>query len=419
MEIKKGYKSTELGMLPDDWNVKTISAFSKPVRGGSPRPAGDPKYFNGNYIPWLTVAALTNIPLSEIFVTETVGFLTEEGSKHSRILDKNTIIIANSGATLGVAKILGVKCCANDGIAALIDFDSNTCKSFVVHFINSKITYLREVVATGNGQPNLNTELIGNIKIPHPPLPEQQAISEVLSNTDNLIQALEKQIDKKRSIKQGVMQELLTPKAGWVEQSIFQLAENKKELFDDGDWIESEHITDKGIRLIQTGNIGIGTFIEKENRKYIYKESFEKLGCKELIVGDLLICRLAEPAGRACIFPNIGEEKVITSVDVTIFRPKTEIANRQFLNQIFASSIWFNSISDLCGGTTHKRISRGALGRIKILLPDVEEQSRIATILFNMDKEINELEIKLGKFRKLKLGLMQNLLTGKIRLIES
>ena len=69
----------------------------------------------------------------------------------------------------------------------------------------------------------------------------------------------------------------------------------------DGDWIESEHITTEGIRLIQTGNIGVGCFVEKDARKFIYEASFNSLRCKQLTVGDLLICRLADPAGRACV----------------------------------------------------------------------------------------------------------------------
>src|SRR5437879_1985312 len=103
MDLKRGYKQTEVGMLPDEWEVKHVRDLGAIVRGGSPRPAGDPRFFNGSFIPWLTVAALTNIPDSQIRVSETVGFLTQEGAKRSRTLTKGTLIIANSGATLGVA----------------------------------------------------------------------------------------------------------------------------------------------------------------------------------------------------------------------------------------------------------------------------------------------------------------------------
>jgi type I restriction enzyme S subunit len=254
---------------------------------------------------------------------------------------------------------------------------------------------------------------------------EQAAIATILSSIDDLISSLGKLIAKKRDIQQAAMQQLLIGQrrlpgfsGEWVTKSLMDIAESKKALFDDGDWVEAEHITDQGVRLIQTGNIGVGCFVEKTNRKYIYEESFESLKCKELKVGDILICRLAEPAGRACIFPDIGENKVITSVDVTIFRPRPEVANRNFLVQIFSTGGWFKSVLDQVGGTTHKRISRGALGRIKISLPHIDEQTAIATILSDMDSELAALEARRDKARLLKQGMMQELLTGRIRLIN-
>jgi len=80
VEVRRGYKQTEVGLIPDDWGVKSLGQLGNPVRGASPRPAGDSRYFNGSFIPWLTVAALTNIPASQINVTETSGYLTYEGS---------------------------------------------------------------------------------------------------------------------------------------------------------------------------------------------------------------------------------------------------------------------------------------------------------------------------------------------------
>ncbi|RZK13423.1 MAG: restriction endonuclease subunit S, partial [Flavobacterium sp.] len=108
---------------------------------------------------------------------------------------------------------------------------------------------------------------------------------------------------------------------------------------------------------------------------------------------------------------------VITSVDVTIFRPRTDVVDRRFLNQVFSTNSWFLTVNEMCGGTTHKRISRGALGRIKILLPDIKEQNKIADILSDMDEDIVELNCKLDKVRNIKQAMSQNLLTGKIRLV--
>lgn len=409
-------KQTEIGLIPEDWEVKKIKEISVPVRGGSPRPAGSPLYFNGDFIPWLTVASLTNISSSKIFVESTETMLTELGSNYSRKLSKGTLIISNSGATLGVAKILGIDCCANDGIAALLNLNADN--KFLTYYINSLTDYLRNSVATGNGQPNLNTDLIGNLQIPLPPLAEQEAIANALSDADAWIEKLEQLIAKKRLIKQGGMQTLLTPKDGWEERSIFEIADCKRDLFNDGDWIESEHIKDEGIRLVQTGNIGVGKFLDKSNKKYISEKSFSELKCKELSEGDLLICRLAEPAGRVCLFPKTEDYKSVTSVDVTIFRPNESKYDRRFLLYSLSTENWFKDVIEQVGGTTHKRISRGNLGTLKIRLPkSLSEQERIATILSDMDTEIEALEQQLGKARHIKQGMMQELLTGRVRLV--
>lgn len=220
------------------------------------------------------------------------------------------------------------------------------------------------------------------------------------------------------------MQQLLTGKtrlpgftSDWSKLQLFELCGARKEFFDDGDWIESEHITDSGIRLVQTGNIGVGRFLDREKRKYIFEESFQKLRCKEILPGDLLICRLADPAGRSCIMPDIGETKMVTSVDVTISRPPIEIADRTFLSYLMSMPTWLTAVSDRSGGTTHKRISRGNLGKMALAVPTVKEQTAIAEMLVAMDDEIAALEARRDKAIAVKQGMMQELLTGRVRLL--
>ena len=253
---------------------------------------------------------------------------------------------------------------------------------------------------------------------------EQRAIATALSDIDALLAALDRLIAKKHDLKQAAMQQLLTGQTRlpgfqgeWDVKTLFELADRKKEFFDDGDWIESEHITNEGIRLIQTGNIGVGGFVEKDDKKYINEESFKSLLCKQLKQGDLLVCRLADPAGRACVLSDIGEERIVTSVDVTIFRPPSGLADRLFLSQVFSTSDWFRTVSDRSGGTTHKRISRGALGRLSINIPPLAEQTAIAEVLTEMDGELAMLEQRREKTRALKQAMMHSLLTGRIRLV--
>ncbi|RDE52207.1 MAG: restriction endonuclease subunit S [Candidatus Accumulibacter meliphilus] len=279
-------------------------------------------------------------------------------------------------------------------------------------------------VQYGTAQKQFNISDAVDFLYPVPLLPEQRAIAAALSDVDALLGGLERLIAKKRDLKQTAMQQLLTGQTRlpgfsgeWDVKTLFDLAERKKELFDDGDWIESEHIATEGVRLIQTGNIGVGCFVEKEVRKFIYEESFTSLRCKQLKTGDLLVCRLADPAGRACVLPDIGEERIVTSVDVTIFRPPIGMADRVYLANVFSTPEWFRAVSDRSGGTTHKRISRGALGRVSLKLPPLPEQTAIAAVLSDMDAELSALEARRDKTRALKQAMMQELLTGRTRLV--
>jgi len=202
----------------------------------------------------------------------------------------------------------------------------------------------------------------------------------------------------------------------WRLLSVASLVDDKKDLFDDGDWIEAEYLTDSGIRLIQTGNVGEGIFVDKEKKKYISEQSFTKLKCKELNVGDILICRLADPAGRACILPDIGEEKMITSVDVSIYRPKLDYVDRTFIVASMSTANWFNEIRERCGGSTRTRIARSELGKLKIPLPPLPEQKAIAQVLSTADAAIHTTEKLIAQKELRKKWLMQQLLTGKKRL---
>jgi restriction endonuclease S subunit len=142
-----------------------------------------------------------------------------------------------------------------------------------------------------SGVPGVNRNDLHELDVRVPvSLGEQRAIAEALSDADALIESLEALIAKKRQIKQGAMQELLTGKrrlpgfsGEWETTTLFELAGSDKARFDDGDWIEARFLESEGVRLIQTGNIGVGKFLETSNRKYISEASFSALRCKDIL----------------------------------------------------------------------------------------------------------------------------------------
>ena len=161
-----------LGEVPAHWAVKKFGYISMVVRGGSPRPAGDPALFNGDYSPWVTVAEITKD--DEVYLGETETFLTKKGSDQCRVFSKGTLLISNSGATLGVPKILDINANANDGV---VGFERLTLNHEFAYFYLSTLTEdLRERVKQGSGQPNLNTDIVKTITVPVPPDNEVEKI---------------------------------------------------------------------------------------------------------------------------------------------------------------------------------------------------------------------------------------------------
>lgn len=198
--------------------------------------------------------------------------------------------------------------------------------------------------------------------------------------------------------------QLVYPK-DWIKLALDETAN----YFVDGDWIEAEFIGKEGTRIIQTGNIGIGSYLDKkENAKYIDVISFKKLNCKKVFPGDLLICRLADPIGRCCLVPDF-QDYYVTAVDVAIYRPKKN-TNKVFMMYLLNSKEKLKEMADKAGGSTRQRISRLNLGKISLTIPkDVKEQEKIAEILSITDDAIAKTEQLITKYKSIKQGLMQDL----------
>lgn len=160
--------------------------------------------------------------------------------------------------------------------------------------------------------------------------------------------------------------------------------------FIDGDWIESKDQSESGIRLIQTGNVGNGVFKDKEEKsRFISEETFNRLHCSQIFEGDILVSRLPDPIGRACIVPQIN--KAITAVDCTIIRLKPFIMSEFFIAYT-QTTTYQNQIKKAATGTTRRRISRANLAKIIIPLPTMEQQMEFAAIVRQADKSKFELK---------------------------
>lgn len=165
----------------------------------------------------------------------------------------------------------------------------------------------------------------------------------------------------------------------------FSNALQSAEVFVDGDWVESkDQDPDGDVRLIQLADIGDGYYIDKSSR-FLTSSKARDLRCTFLEDGDVLVARMPDPLGRACIFPG-DSKRSVTVVDVCIIRPKANSLDRRWLMHCLNAPNCRNQIADFATGSTRTRISRGNLSNIKIPLPPLSDQRRIAAVLDKVEE---------------------------------
>lgn len=235
-------------------------------------------------------------------------------------------------------------------------------------------------------------KLLKEKEIGYPNLSEQERIVSLLDTQFAKIDALKAnaayQLQAAKDLFQAALKQLLTPKEGWDEKTLGSICISIK----DGDWIEKKDQSPTGIRLLQTGNIGVGIYKDKsDSPHYISLDTFNRLHCEEVFAGDILLSRLPEPVGRACLVPKM-EGRFITAVDCSIIKVHTEKVTPEYLIYYTQTNAYFKSISSLCTGTTRQRISRKKLEEVSISFPSLPEQERIAARLDEISEKVRALQ---------------------------
>lgn len=201
-------------------------------------------------------------------------------------------------------------------------------------------------------------------------------------------------------------------KPGWELKTLSEVCR----VFTDGNWIETKDQSAEGIRLVQTGNVGLGIFKDRRDKaRFISETTFSDLKCFEVFPGDCLISRLPDPVGRACEIPET-KDRMITAVDCSIVRTDPQKMDRNYFIYLSQSRAYLNEVDSLCSGTTRRRISRKNLGKITIPLPPLEEQKRIVSILDEafegLDRARENAEANLKSARELFERTFNTLLTS-------
>lgn len=398
---------TVAGVLPDEWKGSLIKHVCKVVRGSSPRPAGSPLYFDGNFLPWATVADLTNS--EDMYLTLTKSMLTEAGAERTRITGPGTLMLTNSGATLGVPKISAIRCGANDGIAMLLNLDG-IATEFAYYYLSSKTQYFRDVIAPGVGQPNLNTELIGDFPIPVPPLPETKKIAKILSTLDKVISTTEQLLANSQQQKKALMQQLLTGKKRVLDKNGVRFSGEWRwlkasELFKT---ISRKNNSETEELLAVTQDQGVLPRSMLERRVVMPDGSTQ--GYKLVVPGNFIISLRSFQGGL-----EYSSYRGLVSPAYTVLEP-IRLIDDEFYKQYYKSYDFIGHLAvAVIGIRDGKQISYEDFSFLKLPYPSLEEQQKIAAVLSTADQEISALQQKLDVLKQEKKALMQQLLTGKRR----
>lgn len=418
-------KQTEIGLIPDDWEVKSLGDSVDILRGGSPRPIENYLTTNADGINWIKIG---DVKPNDKYIRKTEEKIIPEGKSRSREVKKGDFILSNS-MSFGRPYILAIDGCIHDGWLTIQKYAETFDKEFLYYLLGSDEVFNQYVqMAAGSSVQNLNKDKVADLQLKIPPLPEQQRIAKALSDVDALISTTEKLIQKKKNIKQGAMQNLLTgkkrlPGFGDKQTDLFvpngthtkevkdvspeqiRLSAKMKqtelgEIPEDwevkslGEMLKIGH--GKDYKNLKSGNVpvyGTGGYMTSVN-DFLYEGETVCIGRKGTIDK-----------------PQYHSGKIWT-VDTLFYTYDFKSLNPKYLFYKFCLIDWL-SMNEASGvpSLTAKNIED-----IQITIPTEEEQTAIANVLSSMDKEIETLNTKLEKYRNLKAAMMQQLLTGKIRL---
>ena len=396
--IPTGYKPSPLGLIPEDWEVKRLGEVGEVFSGGTPNTEIQ-EYWNG-YIDWCTPTDITSLN-GAIYIERTALKITDLGLKCSSavLLPPNSIIVCTR-ATIGNAAISLHQITTNQGFKNVVPSKSIDTLFLYYTIVNNKIRLIR----LGNGSTFLEVSKsdFENLTIPVPPLSEQQRIVSILSLWDTAIEKQIALIEKFTLRKRGLMQQLLTGKkrlkdfsGEWKEVRLGDVA-----LITMGQSPDSKYYNEIGfgLPLIQ-GNADIQ---DRKSIQRIWTSSITKT-CES---GDIIMSVRA-PVGE------IERETQKSCIGRGVCAIRNTGIKKEYLYQLllFEEDSWKN----IEQGGTFTAINSNEIKKKTLVLPTTDEQTAIASVLVNADKEIELANEKLARMQAEKRGLMQVLLTGKKR----
>jgi type I restriction enzyme S subunit len=420
MQLTEGYKQTEVGVIPKDWKLTTIGSLADTKSGTTPPRALAERYYREGETPWVKTLDLNNSDITFTQEQVTDAALNETSLRCYPI---GSVLVAMYGGYMQIGRtgILRVSAAVNQAITAVIPNVKKLDSEFLLFLLNYRVEYWKSVASSSRKDPNITGNDVRNFPIPLPPTKaEQEAIAGTLSDADAWIESLKQLIAKKRHIKEGSMQALLTGKqrlpgfsGKWKVKRLGEmgatyggLTGKTKADFGEGD---ARYIT--FMNVVSNVVIDCTTF----ERVSVLTTEFQNRARK----GDLFFNGSSETPEEVALcsvlLEDVGDVYLNSFCFGYRFRESAE-ANGPFFAYFLRGPQGRELVKSLAQGSTRYNISKTALLNSSAVLPDLPEQTAIADLLSDMDTELDALKAKLRKARQIKQGMMQELLTGRTRL---
>ncbi|MBT6176842.1 MAG: hypothetical protein HOI23_06305 [Deltaproteobacteria bacterium] len=398
MEVKSGYKQTEVGVIPEDWEMKAIGQIA-PLQRGIDLPTSQVK----------------EGPYPVVYSNGVMNF-------HNTAIARGPGVVTGRSGTLGKVHYVETDFWPHNTSLWVTRFNDNHPR--FIFYLYSSIGFIR--FASGSGVPTLNRNDAHAFRTALPPTKaEQEAIAEALSDADAFIESLEQLINKKRQVKQGAMQELLAGKKrlpGFSGEWQDLFVEDVVDRFFCGPSPTCEErniIGDSEWAVLKTTAITWDNGWDWTKHKILPKVFWNQPHL-EVKAGDVIVTK-AGPRHRVgvAVWVNYALKRIIVSGKMIGLRPYLESIVPLMLAAAIASKEAQTFLDQRTTGMAESQVNfeNTVLLRTPIRIPHIDEQNAIADILFDMDAEIATLEAKLTKIRQIKQGMMQELITGRIRLI--
>lgn len=404
--------------IPDDWNVLTLGDYAQIFRGGSPRPIQAFLTTSDQGINWIKIG---DVGAGDKFIESTEEKIIPEGVSRSRMVYRGDLILSNS-MSYGRPYIMNIEGCIHDGWLVIQKYDKVFYRDYLYYALSSDLTMQQYVaMAAGSSVQNLNKEKVSKVVLPCPKISEQKKIAEALSSMDALIADLQKLIRKKKDIRQGTMQMLVTGKqrldgfeGNWVKINLAKNSRLKARIGWQG--LTTAEYLDEGYSYLITGTDFQDGRINWNGCHYVDYYRYEQDPNIQVSNGDLLLTKDGT-IGKVAFVSDLKRPATLNS-GVFLVKPITNAYTAHFMFYVLESSVFKNFLQQLSAGSTINHLYQKDLVKFDLYVPPTkEEQEAIAGILFDMDSGIYKLEEKLSKYQKIKQGMMEELLTGKVRLI--